>query len=70
MAIFRKAPTCPFCGKPIARAIYKEQKNVPIHELFIGDTFEQWEYFNHFCEKMEQNLKKIKKANSPPSDKE
>lgn len=39
--VFRDPPTCPFCGKVIANAIYNTNPN------FIGDSFSRWEYENH-----------------------
>jgi hypothetical protein len=46
MAIIKETPTCPFCRKEIAKAVYKETSN----ENFVGDTFIKWEYEEHSCE--------------------
>jgi len=45
MAVFRKPPTCPFCGEVIAIARTKNLKN-----QIIGDNFSHWEYIKHECQ--------------------
>jgi hypothetical protein len=62
MAIHRETPTCPFCGKPTAKAIYKDQSNVPWFMQMIGDTFIRWEEIKHSCKGMKQFEKECKKA--------
>jgi hypothetical protein len=47
MVFYRKTPRCIACGEVIAKAIHKDKKIVG--ELFFGDTFERWEYFDHKC---------------------
>lgn len=44
MAVFRKPPTCTFCGKDY-KAIHQNRG-----ENFVGDTFVMWD---HTCETME-----------------
>ena len=52
MARHRQPPECPFCGKVIAKAKYRDQSNLPIQLQLIGDTFEGWAYEDHECEEM------------------
>ncbi len=78
MAIYRKAPTCPYCGEVIATAIYRDQSKIPFMQRLIGDTFIRWEYKEHRCEgkikadeEAEKEYKKyrdeaIKKGTLPP----
>jgi hypothetical protein len=51
MAIYRKQPTCPYCGKVIAKGVYKDQSHLPFMMRVIGDTFLRWEYKKHNCKK-------------------
>jgi len=43
MAIARPTPTCPYCGKPTAKGIYKDESDMPSFFRLIGDTFIRWE---------------------------
>ena len=43
MAKYRNIPTCPSCGKPIAKAKYRNIDN------FYGDTFDGWIFKKHIC---------------------
>jgi len=52
--IYREAPKCPFCGKVIAKAKYKDQSDLPLSMQIIGDTFEYWEYEKHECEEQKK----------------
>lgn len=49
MAVYRQVPVCAYCGKPIAKGIYKDQSHLPWHQQLIGDTFIRWEYIDHKC---------------------
>lgn len=60
MAIARQAPKCPHCGEVIAKAIYRDQSNVPMMMRLIGDTFIGWKYFEHSCPGKEVFDKKMK----------
>lgn len=55
MAIRRPIPTCSYCGKPIAKAIFKKTS-----KLFFGDRFERWEYKDCKCKGAEEARKKLK----------
>ncbi len=46
MAINRKIPTCPKCGQPIAKAIYR---TINPHNIFVGDDFIMWKPIEHKC---------------------
>ena len=46
MAVYRKTPKCPYCGKVTAKAIYKRQN--PNNPVF-GDLFIRWGYKKHWC---------------------
>jgi len=60
MAVFRKPPECPFCGKIIAKARYRDQSKITHMFQVIGDTFEGWDYEDHECDEM----KKFKRDNT------
>jgi len=45
MTIHRSEPTCPYCGKKIAKAVYNQNADN------IGDNFIRWEYISHKCRK-------------------
>lgn len=49
MAKYRPTPVCPYCGKPVAKAIYKDQSKIPQIFRIIGDTFLRWEPIKHSC---------------------
>ncbi len=55
MAKYRKTPTCPGCGKAIAKAIHRKQESW--QPPFCGDTFIRWEYIKHNCKKLKKKLK-------------
>jgi hypothetical protein len=46
MAVFRESPKCFKCGEPI-RAIFDDQKDIPMMARLIGDTFIKWDYEGH-----------------------
>lgn len=46
MAVYRETPKCPYCGKVIAKGIYKKQN--PFNPVY-GDSFLRWEYKKHNC---------------------
>ena len=50
MAILRQTPSCPFCEKPIATAVYRNQSDLPISMQIIGDSFVRWDYIECGCE--------------------
>ena len=50
MAVYRPTPTCPYCGKIIAKGVYKNQSKIPSMLRVIGDTFIRWDYIEHTCE--------------------
>ena len=52
MAVYRPTPKCPFCGKPIARAVHRE-----VSIGFIGDTFVRWEFFDCNCKEYKKTTK-------------
>ena len=49
MAVYRQTPTCPFCGKIIAKAVMYTR--LPHQPPKYGDDFSHWEYFKHNCKK-------------------
>ena len=59
MAVFRKPPTCSYCGKIIGRAITDQQRDVPKSQRIIGDNFIRWEYVNHSCPKKRKAEKEM-----------
>lgn len=61
MAVYRKTPECSFCGKPIAKAIYKDQSDLPITMQLIGDTFIRWEYKKCKCKGAKKAIKERRK---------
>lgn len=61
MARYREAPKCPFCGKVIAKAKYRDQSNLPLQMQLIGDTFEGWEYEIHECKEQKEFTDKLPK---------
>ena len=38
MAVYRPTPICNYCGKAIAKAIYRDESDLPISMQLIGDT--------------------------------
>lgn len=44
MAVHRPVPTCSYCGKPTAIAVYQDQSDLPMSMRLIGDTFRFWNY--------------------------
>ena len=57
MAVHRTTPTCPDCGQPIAKGIYRNDKDLPSMLRIIGDNFVRWEYIPHHC--LKRTLQKI-----------
>ena len=60
MAVYRQSPTCPKCGQKI-NAIYRDvNKGVtdPM-KIFIGDTFERWDWSGHDkeCKEIQRDKK-------------
>jgi len=51
MAVQRIIPTCFYCGKPIAEAVYENQSDLPSVMRRIGDTFRFWKYKKCNCSK-------------------
>jgi len=62
MAIARPTPTCPYCGKPTAKGIYKDESDMPSFFRLIGDTFIKWEYKKCNCKGAKKARKEAKKA--------
>lgn len=71
MAVYREPPTCPFCGKVIAEAIYKDYSGYSIMQVPCGDSFERWKFKKHSCKEAKEYWenfyktpegKKLKKA--------
>ena len=62
MAVYRPTPTCSYCGKAIAKAIYKDQSDLHISMQLIGDTFIRWDYTQCKC----KGAKKARKGNRTP----
>lgn len=60
MALYRPTPTCPHCGEPTHKAIYRDQSHLPPMLQIIGDTFEGWESLEHTCKGQEEWIKSIK----------
>lgn len=46
MAVYRNAPTCPYCGKVIAKEIHS--RGNPYNPVY-GDSFLRWDYKPHWC---------------------
>jgi hypothetical protein len=63
MARYRRPPTCPHCGKVIAKAVYLDQTDLPLMQRVIGDTFIRWDYNKHTCSKKDLELKIATKKN-------
>jgi len=61
MAVQRNIPTCPFCGKKIAKAIYR--KHLPWESPFYEDDFIEWKYIKHNCKERKKFIKDNKKDN-------
>lgn len=55
MAIFRENPKCLKCGG-IINGIYLDQSNVSSHLQVYGDSFLNWDYAGHVCEKEKVDL--------------
>lgn len=49
MAVSRQIPKCIFCGKEIAKGVYKDESHLPLIQRTIGDTFIGWELVEHDC---------------------
>jgi hypothetical protein len=62
MAVYRKTPACPYCGKIIAKAVYKNQSHIPFMFRVIGDTFIRWDYIKHNCKGKRKADKEIEKS--------
>ena len=58
MAVYRETPKCPYCNKPIAKAIHKKQN--PYNPAY-GDSFIMWNYKRHWCLKGVIVKRKMKK---------
>ena len=50
----RITPIYPFCSKPIAKAVYDIQKNIPPSMRMYGDNFIRWEFKKHNCKKIRE----------------
>lgn len=50
MAIVREAPKCIVCGKENAKAVYKDQSNLPDSMVVYGDTFLYWKPMTCGCD--------------------
>ena len=50
MAVHRDTPTCQFCEKPIAKAVYKDYSDLPQAMKPYGDSFERWDYWDCSCD--------------------
>jgi len=61
MAVYRTTPTCKYCGKAIAKSIYRDQSDLPISMQLIGDTFIRWGYTQCKCKGAKKARKKLKK---------
>ena len=49
MAVHHSIPTCPYCDKPLMKAIHKNESDLPQSMKNIGDNVTGWESTNHFC---------------------
>lgn len=61
MAVFRPTPKCQYCGKPIAKGIYKSYKGVPNFMIPYGDSFIRWEYKECKCKGARKARKEMRK---------
>lgn len=61
MAVARPVPKCQYCGKPIAKGIYKDESDVPFFMRIIGDTFIRWDYKECNCKGARKARKEHKK---------
>lgn len=57
MAVYKETPTCEHCGKPIARAIYRQREP---WDNFFGDDFIRWDRWDCDCEEAKKDQKKLK----------
>lgn len=62
MAVYRQTPTCNYCGKSIAKAIYRDQSHLPTMLRVIGDTFIRWDYKKCKCKGAKKARKEMKKS--------
>lgn len=51
MAVYRKIPTCNFCGNEIAKMIVNNKSEI------YGDNFIRWEFLDHKCSEMQNFIK-------------
>lgn len=58
MAVQRITPTCAYCGKPTAEAVYDNQSDLPSVMRLIGDTFRFWKYKKCKCKQSKAARKK------------
>lgn len=49
MAVDRPTPTCPYCGKPVAKPIYEKYKGLSSVMRPFGDSFIRWKYKKCKC---------------------
>jgi len=61
MAVYRPTPICNYCGKAIAKAIYRDESDLPISMQLIGDTFIRWDYTQCKCKGAKKSRKELKK---------
>lgn len=61
MAVSRKIPTCPFCGKDTAREVHKNYSDLPRFMRPIGDSFIRWEEIAHACKGLRKWQKEQRK---------
>jgi hypothetical protein len=62
MAVAREIPKCFFCGKPIAKGIYKDQSKIPFMFRTIGDSFIRWEFHECNCKGAKAARKKARES--------
>lgn len=62
MAVAREIPKCRFCGKPIAKAVVTDDRDMPPSMRRIGDNFVRWDFFDCKCKEARKLLRERKKA--------
>ena len=60
MAVCRETPKCPYCGRIIAKAILKDESDLPMIMQTVGDTFIGWKDKKCHC----KGARKARKENS------